>query len=362
MDLKWALVAWAGVLALIGVVAVAWLIPVTRAQRRLRPLANIDRLTRLPEYQRLHRRRVVSLAIAAALLVVTFLSAMVAAARPVKPITASDGFDASNPRDIMLCVGQPVTDPTTADFFNYYADQAQSFTNEALGVTSDTLRVMPLSRDHAFVEERLRYLASLAQIQQQLDTNQGVSTEKKLELASGLESFSRPIKYVDYAPSLEDALAFCMAAFDSSGGKNHRRQLVYIGNSYWRAPDEKRPSLYDRGAIEAMVKREGIQVNAISRADVEMVSQDGNDTLRRLAEASGGTFALYNPAGTSKAQGGANTVLNTELDKITANPPQAVYLGLGATSSRTFDAPRVALSIAVIGALILASALAVLRR
>jgi hypothetical protein len=130
----------------------------------------------------------------------------------------------------MLCVGQPVTDPTTADFLNYYAAQAKSFTHEQIGITSADLRAMPLTRDHTYAQQRLAYFAGLAQIQQNLDTGKDVSTDERLELAAGIEAFARSVTYVDYAPSLQDALAMCMTGFPNfDNATGHRRQLVYLG-------------------------------------------------------------------------------------------------------------------------------------
>lgn len=136
MDLRWWAIGAAGLLCLAVGAAAAWLLPVDRVARRLRPLAHIDRLTRLPEFARVQRIYVISMSITAGLLLIAFAAAVAAAARPIGLAAANDGFDAAHPRDIMLCVGQPVTDPTTADFLNYYAAQAKSFTNEQIGITS----------------------------------------------------------------------------------------------------------------------------------------------------------------------------------------------------------------------------------
>nr|MDT0523889.1 hypothetical protein [Streptomyces sp. DSM 41633] len=193
---------------------------------------------------------------------------------------------------IMLCVGQPVNDPTTADFLNYWAEKAKGATNTSFGITSQNLRALPITRDSAYAEQRMRYFAGLAGIQQKLDTHQKVPVEQKLELSAGLEAFARPIKYADYAPSLEDTLAMCLSGFGPSSG-SHRRQLVYLGYSKFRADGEKRPSLYDQSQVLAMAQRQGIQINAVSRADVDQISQAGNDSLRALTEATKGRFSLY---------------------------------------------------------------------
>lgn len=363
MDLRWWAILAAGVLCLAVGVATAWLLPVERVQRRLRPLAHVDRLTQLPEFARVHRRYVLSMLTTAVMLAIVFLGAIVAAARPVTPVVADDGYDAAHPRDIMLCVGQPVTDPTTADLLNFYADQANSFTGEAIGVTSANLRVVPMTRDHAYAEERLRYFANMARIQQELDTRKDVPLEQRYELAAGIDAFARAVTYVDYAPSIEDALALCMAGFPNfENTSEHRRQLVYLGYSQWRSADEQRPPLYDEGQLQAMAQRGGIQLNVVSRADVAETSPEANDMLRRLTGSTGGTFALYNPAGTAGSPDGDANVLTEKLGAINDAPPPASSLGGMTSAPRDVDAPAGALAVAVIGAVLLSLSLAVLRR
>lgn len=360
MDLRWSWLLVAGVLGLAVAVLIAWRLPVAKVQRRMRPLANVSRLTRLPEFARVQRIYLISMAVVGSMVAIAFLGAIVAAARPAKLASANDGYDAAYPRDIMLCVGQPVNDPTTSDFLNYWAEKAKGATNTSFGITSQNLRALPITRDSAYAEQRMRYFAGLAGIQQKLDTHQKVPVEQKLELSAGLEAFARPIKYADYAPSLEDTLAMCLSGFGPSSG-SHRRQLVYLGYSKFRADGEKRPSLYDQSQVLAMAQRQGIQINAVSRADVDQISQAGNVSLRALTEATKGRFSLYNPAGTGSSDG-ANDILNGALDKIDQDPPVPMYLGVNQDSKRYFDIPTIPLAIAVVAALALSVGLGVLRR
>ncbi|ULN48921.1 hypothetical protein MI170_05980 [Mycolicibacterium goodii] len=360
MDLRWSWLLLVGVLGLLLAVIVAWRLPMAKMQRRMRPLANVDRLTRLPEFVRVQRIYLISMAVVGSMVAIAFLGAIIAAARPTKLASANDGYDASHPRDIMLCVGQPVNDPTTADFLNYWAEKAKTSTNTSYGITSQNLRPLPMTRDNVFAEQRMRYFAGLAGIQQRLDTHQDVSVEQKLELSAGMDAFARPVDYVDYAPSLEDTLAMCLNGFGNSSGA-HRRQVVYIGYTKFRSDDEKRPSLLDRAQVLAIAQREGIQINAISRADVAQISEDGNDSLRALTSATKGRFDLYNPAGTGVADGD-NELLDADLDAVDENPPAPRYLGITKTSKRYFDDPTVPLTIAVVAALALSVGLGVLRR
>lgn len=360
MDLRWSWLLIVGVLGLAVAVLIAWRLPVAKVQRRMRPLANVSRLTRLPEFARVQRVYLISMAVVGSMVAIAFLGAIIAAARPTKLASANDGYDAAYPRDIVLCVGQPVSDPTTADFLNYWAEKAKGATATSFGITSQNFRALPITRDSDYAEQRMRYFAGLAGIQQRLDTHQRVPVEQKLELSAGMDAFARPVKYADYAPSLEDTLAMCLSGFGDSSG-SHRRQLVYIGYSKFRADDEKRRSLYDQSQVLAMAQRQGIQINAISRADVEQISQAGNDSLRALTEATKGQFSLYNPAGTGSSDG-ANDILNADLDTIDGNPPAPRYLGINQDSKRYFDIPTVPLAIAVVAALALSVGLGVLRR
>ncbi|TXH20821.1 MAG: hypothetical protein E6R06_21295, partial [Mycobacterium sp.] len=72
MELTWRVVAIAGCFALAACVAFAVLWPHRHRPGDLRPLANTDRLTRLPEYRRARRRNAISVWSAVALLVVGF--------------------------------------------------------------------------------------------------------------------------------------------------------------------------------------------------------------------------------------------------------------------------------------------------
>jgi hypothetical protein len=85
MDLRWWAIGAAGLLCLAVGAAAAWLAPVERVARRLRPLAHIDRLTQLPEFARVQRIYVISMSITAGLLLIAFAGAVAAAARSDSP-------------------------------------------------------------------------------------------------------------------------------------------------------------------------------------------------------------------------------------------------------------------------------------
>jgi len=69
VELTWWVVAILGCVGLAMCVAAALLQPMDRDRRRLRLLANVGRLTRLPEYRRAARLRTLSAVVALVLLV-----------------------------------------------------------------------------------------------------------------------------------------------------------------------------------------------------------------------------------------------------------------------------------------------------
>ena len=363
MGLKWWPVILVGLVCLAAAVAAASLLPMAKVQRVLRPLAHVERLTRLPEYVRIYRIYFLSVIITGVLLLATFATAVYAGARPVGSSNSTKQFDTEHPEDIMLCVGEPVTDPSTANFLKHYAEQVKSFDTQRIGLTSPTLRVVPLTRDYDFAADRFDYFAKMARIQQDLDTGKQVSDADRAELKDGIEKFSQPITYVDYAKSAEDILALCMTGFPQFDGKStHRRSLIYLGYSALRSPDEQRAQLYTEQAIKDMGVAAGVQINVISRSDVVQSTQDANTRLESIAQATGGKFALYNPAGTAKADQGSDPTLDRLLDQIKDNPPEAVLPSGTIVSRQSWDSPEYALLASIITAILLCASLAVLRR
>ena len=86
--------------------------------------------------------------VAVVLLGLLFGAAVLASARPTGWWWSSAAADP--PQDIMLCVGQPVTDKTTGDFLTYFADQARTYGTQRIGLTSPNRRVIPMTRDYQF--------------------------------------------------------------------------------------------------------------------------------------------------------------------------------------------------------------------
>jgi hypothetical protein len=260
MALKWLAVVIAGCVALAFCIAAVLLRPMERDRRHLRPLANVGRLTGLPEYVRVVRLRTLTTLAALALLLVALAGAVIAGARPTGLPTATDEAESGQPEDIMLCVGAPPTDRTAAAALRFFAAEAQSFGSQRIGLTSQNRRVIPLTRDYSTVTARFSSIAG----------------------QEGGNGFTAPVSYVDYAEGVQDLIALCMTGFPSFDQKAaQRRSIVYVGPDEGRGADERRGDLFDTPRVERMAADAGIQVNAL-------VTGGGNDNVCSLARATGG--------------------------------------------------------------------------
>ncbi|OBK15690.1 hypothetical protein [Mycobacterium asiaticum] len=362
MELKWWPVLYVGVLFLAITVIAAVLLPTARLRRTLRPLAHVDRLTRLPEYRRVHRFYLFSVIVTGVFLLATFLTALTAGARPTGLASSKQAFDAAHPLDIMLCAGAQVTDFATADFLRHYADYVQHLQPQdtrRIGLTSTTLRVIPVTRDHRYLADRLDSLSRLASIQRDLNSRKILSDNERSDLTKGIEAFSRPVDYVDYAPSVQDTLALCMTGFPSyPAERTHRRQLIYFGFSAFRDPADQRRSLFTDDTLTRLAVQQGVQVNVIARADSATSSTEDTDALQNTAQESGGRFFQYDPAGVDHA---ADT-LSGYLDQIENNGPTAHLPGGKTISVHSADSPEAVLVGSLLAAALLSLSLAVLRR
>jgi hypothetical protein len=332
MDLRWWPVAVAGLVCLAVAFALAAL-PMEQARRQLRPLANTARLTRLPEYARLARARSLSMIVTIALLVLLFGAAVLATARPTGWWSELGASEA--PEDIMLCVGEPVTEQATGEFLGYFARQATTYGTQRIGLTSPNRRVVPLTRDYQYAAGRFSDFAEVAKMPA------GTAVDK-------VESFSPPVSYVDYAPSVEDILALCMTGFPSFQEKStHRRSLIYLGPSTIRSRDDTRPSLFtDQRAID-MATTAGIRINVVTPSAQE------TEALRSITESTKGQYFRIDPSGADLA---------ARLDSIRSDVPDS-GLPSGATLSGWFgDSPTIPLAVAVLTSALLCLSLMVLRR
>jgi hypothetical protein len=329
VDLKWWPVAAIGSACFVAAVIVAALLPMTAARRRLRPLANVARLTRLPEYAKVARLRALSMVVTLVVLTVMFGAATWAAARPAG---ASKGFNAAHPEDIMLCVGQPVTDTATGELLDYFARQATDlYQTDRIGLTSVDRRVVPLTRDHQYAAARFGEYVRAG--------------------AAQSASFAPPVPYTDYAPSVEDALALCISGFPSF--ENHstrRRSVIYLGPSDLRAAGERRAALFSDGSVRDLAVHAEIQFNVVDTAP-----SPASGSLAALARQTDGRYL----APGRPSVGGE---LKEALTEIRANTPPARRADGTVVAAESWDAPVIPLTIALLSAAVLSVGLMVLRR
>jgi hypothetical protein len=296
-------------------------------------MANSSRLTRLPEYARVAWARTVSMLVTVILLGLLFGAVVLASARPTGWWWSSAAADPQ--QDIMLCVGQPVTDKTTGAFLTYFANKARTYGTQRIGLTSPNRRLIPMTRDYQFAGAKLGDLAKLSQ-------------DPAADTPVDTASFSPAVSYVDYASSVEDVLALCITGFPSFDSKSaHRRTLIYLGPGQTREPDEARRSLLTADQVSKMASDAGIQINALSP------SNRAAGILPPIAKASGGQyFSLEN----------REDRLPSDLDAIRNNPPSAGIAPDETVTSWFGDAPAVPLAIAVVTSTLLCLSLVVLRR
>ena len=325
MDLKWWPVAAIGLGCFAAVVALAALLPMTAARRQLRPLANIARLTRLPEYAKVARLRSLSTIVTLVVLTIMFGAATWAAARPTM---ASNDFDAAHPEDIMLCVGQPVTDAATAEFLDYFAQQVTaSPPAQRIGLTSLNRRLVPLTRDHQYAAAQFGRYSGAPSAQS--------------------ASFAPPVPYTDYAANVNDVLALCLSGFSTAEERDtHRRSVIYLGPSDLRGDGERRRALFTDSGVRDLARRAGAQVNV-----VDTVPSPVSGSLIALTEQTGGRYVTPGPRS-----------VTTTFDQIRAHTPPARLADGTVVAAESRDAPVVPLSIALLSAAVLSVALLVLRR
>jgi hypothetical protein len=235
----------------------------------------------------------------------------------------------------MLCVGQPVTEPSTGTFLTYFAGQARTYGTQRIGLTSTNRRVIPMTRDYQYVAGRLGALARLSRVQD--DQNDDATA-----------SFAPAVSYIDYAASAEDVLALCITGFPSFDAKSpHRRSLIYLGPGQLRTPEETRRSLLTADQVSSMARAAGVQINVLNP------SSRTAGALPSVAKTSAGQyFSLEN----------REDQMTTDLDAIASKPPAASAPAEQTATGWFGDAPAVPLTVAVVAAVLLCLSLVVLRR
>jgi hypothetical protein len=284
----------------------------TAERRALRPLANVARLTELPEYVRAARLRTVAAIVTIALLCVMFAAAVIAAARPTGLPTWTADSAASAPEDLMVCMAGPATDPADAAALRYLAQHVTTFDTQRIGLTSPNRRVVPMTRDYSYAAARFGALAGQAD-------------------GAGLVA---PVSYVDYAGGVEDLLALCLTGFPNFGEKSdERRSLIYLGPDSLRAPGDPRPTLFTTDRVRDMATAAGVQVNAL-------ITGSGQGGFERLAADTGGQVFS------------ANDSVAAHIAQIRDRPPTASADAEAPTTPT--DSPDIPLVIALLAASVLA--------
>ncbi|MBJ7463374.1 MAG: hypothetical protein JHD38_07055 [Mycolicibacterium sp.] len=252
MDVIYWGVAIVGCVALAACIAAALLPPRRDQPERLRALANTSRLTGLPEYARAVRRHTVIATAAVAVLVLSFVAAAFAAARPTGLPALNQTAGTEQPEDIMVCVGAPAEDPAVNGTLRYFAEAVRGFGTERIGLTSPDRRLIPLTRDYQYAAGRF---AGYAQPQ---------------PLASS-------VSYADYTATIEDVLAMCLTGFpEFDTAAPVRRSLIYVGPG--ALGGDGGPSLFTAQQVRDMAATAGVQVNAVTDDDglpAELARQTG---------------------------------------------------------------------------------------
>lgn len=325
MDMKWWPVALVGLACFAIVVALAALPSMAAARQRLRPLANVDRLTRLPEYAKAARLRSLSTVITVVVLTVMFAAATWAGSRPA---AARDDFDAAFPQDTMLCVAQSASDPETTEFLDYFAHQVATMpVTQGIGLTSLNRRLVPLTRDHAYATTRL---------------SEFVGTR-----AAQAASFAPRVPYTDYATNVNDVLALCLSGLPLDGERGtHRRSIIYLGPSDIHAAGDQRPALFTEGGLHDLAKRVGAQINVVDTAP-----SPASGALAALSAQAEGRYLAAGPKSVTAA-----------LDEIRSHSPAARRADGTVVRTELQDDPVAPLAIALSSAAVLSVALLVLRR
>lgn len=252
MDVTYWGVAIVGCLALAACIAAALLPPRRDQPEKLRALANTGRLTGLPEYVRAVRRHTLVAVAAVAILVLAFVAAAFAAARPTGLPALNRAAGTDQPEDIMICVGAPADDPAVSGTLRYFAEAVRGFGTERIGLTSPDRRLIPLTRDYQYAAGRF---AGYAQPQPLVST----------------------VSYTDYTATIEDVLAMCLTGFPEFDTEAPvRRSLIYVGPG--TLAGDGGPSLFAAQQIRDMADTARVQVNAITDVDglpAELARQTG---------------------------------------------------------------------------------------
>lgn len=268
---------WMPLVALAAVAAGAWLY--LRARRRGRdrlvrdgvPVAHSERLTALPEYQRVIRRY-------RALLVGVLVFAVVATGSGVLLASRVSSVDVVQPqsykRDIMLCldVSGSMTD-VDAKIVDTFASLADGLHGERIGLTvfdSSAVQVFPLTDDYSYVKSELTtYRDSFTS---QGDT--GLRYWTGTDLGQG-------------ASLIGDGLSSCVLGFDGSTASTRPRSIVLATDNYVNGSP-----IFTLKQGAALASKKNVRVYAIDPVDYSASAKPDSVALelKSAAESTGGSF------------------------------------------------------------------------
>lgn len=301
-----------------------------QANVRRRPVAHVDRLTALPEYQaalRRHRRWLAVAALAAGTLLV---SAVAAAARPVELTTITPE---QRNRDIMLCLdtsgSMSSADSAVVDVF---ATLAKEFDGERIGLTvfdSSAVQVFPLTDDYGYVQEQLT-LARDA-----FDGNPGSA------------GFLDGTWNGRGSSLIGDGLAACVDGFPAAGGTDgsgtdtRRSRSIILATDNYLSGDP----IFTLEQAGTLAQERGVRVYALNPGDFDYGPGPGQPgaMLRAAAESTGGA---YYPLDSPDAV--ADIVRGVQETEATAMK--------GAPRAVVTDRPDLPLAVALLSGLVLAGA------
>jgi Ca-activated chloride channel family protein len=303
-----------------------------QANVRRRPVANVDRLTALPEYQAALRRHRRWLAVAALAAITLVVSAVAAAARPVELTTIQPE---QRNRDIMLCLDTSGSmSSADAAVVQVFAELAKEFDGERIGLTvfdSSAIQVFPLTDDYGYVQEQLT-LAKDA-----FDGNPGSA------------GFLDGTWNGRGSSLIGDGLASCVNGFPDTGAaeageadadKRRSRSIVLATDNYLSGDP-----IFTLEQAAALAKEREVPVYALNPGDFDYGPGPGQPgaMLRAVAESSGGAYyRLDSPEAVADI---VRSVQETEATAI-KGAPQAVVS----------DRPELPLTLALLSGLVLAGA------
>lgn len=354
MELRWWFVVIGGLVLLLAIVLAASFWPIRQRPRSLRPLAWVQRLTVLPEYVRAYRQYRIMLAAIAIATVAFLLAAIIATARPVSSAATAAQINRAHPEDINLCIAYDPAAHDVSETLNYFRDQAKAFDTQRLALTSATLRVIPMTADSSYLQDRLGYFGGL----NALAGKEKPESEDTKALQRGRLEFSRGVAYTDYARTVNDALALCMTGFPGfTKPSDHRRSVIFLGPT---AEQRQARPIYTDDRLAELARTAQIQLNVLTPTAAEEGS-----AVKRLAEGTGGRFITYlQGAKTASAAelAGIDKTFRGHLDEIRANPPAITQSDGTIYVQKVQDRPNVILVIALGIAVVFATALAGVRR